>query len=257
METQETAAPLVIVEISPDWTTEIATLDSESLTQSEAIRAIRAVDQETYNEAVEMGRTIATFIERVENLFERYIAPLREPLAVFYEARKSVLDLAKADKKHLALEVGRYQDDQERMRLETQRLLAAEQKRLEEEAQLNAAIEAESSGLSETSLEQILATASSAAAPMAATNLHEGPGRLWTQNVDCSPEERRPSGREARSLRGHRGRASRSAALPRRKSVRTQQARLCGNDHVQRAGMGSQIQVGGFVPEGRVRWRPT
>jgi hypothetical protein len=164
METQE-AALLITVEISPEYSTQIVAWESESLTQSEQIRAMVCTDQESYERAVEQGRTIASFMDRVEKWFEPLISPLRTPLNKIYEARKGVLDVATEDKKHLARIVGKFLDDREREKKRLEAEQAAEARRLQEEAKLNAAVQAEASGLSERAVETILATPVPAAPP--------------------------------------------------------------------------------------------
>lgn len=169
METQE-AAPLITVTLDPQYDTQIVVLESESVTQSDVVRAMTCTDQESYDAAVVKGRLIATFIDRVESWFEPLITPLRSPLDKIYAARKGVLDLATADKKHLAGIVGTFLDEREKERKRLEAEAAAAQRKADEEAKLNAAVQAEQSGLSERAVETILATpAAAAAAPVQQT----------------------------------------------------------------------------------------
>lgn len=153
------------VKFDPQIDVQLATLDSQALTQSEQIRAMAITDQDTYQAAVAQGRLIATFIGEVESCRERLTSPLFVPLNRLRGAFKSVLDVAGADKQYLAGLCGRWDAEQRRLREEKDRRDRVEADRLAQEAKLAAAIKAEDAGLKPEAVEQILSSPVTAVAP--------------------------------------------------------------------------------------------
>lgn len=177
----------VYLEIAPDYDAQIVTHESQALTQSERIRAIVVTDQGTYEQAVEHGRLIATFIAEVEVWFEPFISALRGPLDQFYSAKKGVLDIAKADKAYLAGQVGSFEREQERIRRENERIAREEHDRQERDARINAAVQAEEAGLKPESVERILSEPLRTIAPMAPPTFQKAPGTSGRQYWKAFP----------------------------------------------------------------------
>ena len=153
------------VKLDPQIDTQLATFDSQALTQSEQVRAMTITDQDTYEAAVAQGRLIATFIGEVESCRERITSPLFVPLNRLRGAFKSVLDVAEADKKYLSSLCGKWDATQRMLAQEADRRARVEADRIAQEAKLAAAIKAEVAGLKPAAVEQILNSPVTTVAP--------------------------------------------------------------------------------------------
>jgi hypothetical protein len=179
-------------EAALDFNTQIITYESQSLEQSGKIRALKATNQESYQEVVTWGRLIATFIGEVENSFQPRIDDYRLPLDRLYQAKKSILDVAKGDKDYCAREQGGFEYRERQAQQEKERLARVEQQRQEDEIKLAAAVKAEDAGLKPEAVEQILTAPSRMAAPSVAPTYTKAAGtsvrETWRAEVESFVE---------------------------------------------------------------------
>lgn len=170
--------PHVSIVVRPSYSAEIVQLESESLSSTAEIRALQATDEDAYKRIVEQGRTIATFIKRVEEWFEPYITPLRSQLDAIYGSRKSILDIALGDKKYLAEQVSAFERAQERIRQDNERKQRLEQEQRDKQAKLDSAVAAEQAGASPAAVTRILDSPVTSIAPQAAPTFQKAAGTV-------------------------------------------------------------------------------
>lgn len=197
----ETQKP-IIIEIPADATTRLLTLEEVSLTQSELIRTLTITDEDSYHAVVAQGRLVHTFISDVEVLKKRLCDPLSIPLDSLRASFKSILDLSTADKKFIAELVSQFEQAQKRAKEERQRLLDAENRRVQEQLRLDSAVKAEESGLSPTSVNRILDAPITTAAPVAPPTYQKAAGTAGREYWSAVPSPKDPiCGEELAALR--------------------------------------------------------
>lgn len=129
---------------------------SLALSWPDKAKAIVVSDQPSYDAAVSVGRDIVALRKEIE-------AQFKEPKEKAYAAHKSItamekryLDPLVQAETILKDSIRKFTAEQERIRLENERILREQQARLEEEARLAAAVEAEQAGATEAEVQAVI-----------------------------------------------------------------------------------------------------
>lgn len=160
--------------------TVIAEFESVALKLETEAKAIVVTDQESLDNASAHIQEI----DRREQIWENFI---KRPYDVVFGAYKKILELKKAiagpldsGRTYLKGQVGAFIRKQEAERREQERLLAEEQRKQEDELKLKAAASAETAGVDEKGVQEILSAPSTAPRP-AAPMTYRRPAGLSTR----------------------------------------------------------------------------
>lgn len=141
-------------------------LRSESLTIVERSKAIKIVDQQTYDHAcIVLTEQIIPFRKRLKDYFEGLRKPAYDAYQAVLNKFKDADSPAEQAEKIIKAEIRRFEQDQERLRQELQRKAQEEAENRAKLEQLEAAAMAEEFGASPEKVQQIAAQPVIAVAP--------------------------------------------------------------------------------------------
>jgi len=133
-------------------------LEQQALTWPEKARSIKVVDQQTYNQAATVLIDIATLKKQIVE----HHKPIKDSAFAAHKAavaaEKRLLDPLEEASGIIKRGIGVFEQEQERIRLEAQRKAEEEASRLEEEARLKLAVQAEEMGATEETITEIVNT---------------------------------------------------------------------------------------------------
>lgn len=133
-------------------------LEQQALTWPDKAKAITICDQQSYNQAADLLVSIATLkreiIEHHKPIKETAFAAHKAAVA----AEKRLLDPLAESETILKRGIGTFEMEQERIRREVERKAIEEARRLEEEARLALAVQAEKAGATEETIQEIIET---------------------------------------------------------------------------------------------------
>jgi len=182
MSTQATATPItekesaaLAVHAGTD-PTQIAMFEAESLQLHSQALGIRIVDQDSYNAAVEAGKSAAGFIKRWKEWIQHPYDIVYGTYQRILQTKKAIEGPAEEAKRHCGNEILRWDREQEQARLAEQRRREEQQRQQEEERKLVAAAEAEQAGASEETVQQIVKQQSTAPKPTVAPTYQKAAG---------------------------------------------------------------------------------
>ena len=188
MSTQATATPItenesaaLAVHAGTD-PTQIAMFEAESLQLHSQALGIRIVDQDSYNAAVEAGKSAAGFIKRWKEWIQHPYDVVYGTYQRILQTKKAIEGPAEEAKRHCGNEILRWDSEQEQARLAEQRRREEEQRKQEEERRLAAAAEAEQAGASEETVQQIIEQQSTAPKPTVAPAYQKAAGAAVRSN---------------------------------------------------------------------------
>lgn len=127
-----------------------------ALSWPEKAKAVVVQDQAGYDAAVSLGKDVVALRKEIETQF-------KEPKQKAYDAHKAItamekryLDPLVQAETILKDSIRKFTAEQERIRLENERILREQQARMEEEARLAAAIEAEQAGATQEEVQAVI-----------------------------------------------------------------------------------------------------
>lgn len=137
---------------------EVIEADKASLALSwpEKAKGIIVVDQAGYDVAVEVGRGVVALRKEIETQFAEPKKKANEAHKAITAMEKRYLDPLVEAESILKASIRTFTAAQERIRLENEQRLRAEQARMDEEARIAAAIEAEQAGASEAEVQAVI-----------------------------------------------------------------------------------------------------
>lgn len=162
-------------------------LEQQAMTWPEKARAIAVRDQESYNRAAGLLISIA-------GLEKEIIDHHKEPKQKAFEAHKAIVAAEKRLLEPLAeakgiikRAIGAFEQEQERIRQEAERKAREEAARLEEEARLKLAVQAEEMGAPAETVQEIIDTPMPMAVPAAPRTFQRAAGvstrRIWKWEI--------------------------------------------------------------------------
>jgi hypothetical protein len=147
-------------------TLENTELEKQAISWPDRARAIVIVDQLTYDIAAELIRSIAG----LEHQIIDHHKPVKEAAWAAHKAavaaEKRLLDPLTIAKGIIKSAIGKWEQDQARIRAEAQRIADETARKIEEEARVNLAIQAEQMGATEATTAEIMAKPLPMAAPV-------------------------------------------------------------------------------------------
>lgn len=133
-------------------------LEQQALTWPEKARAIAITNQESYNQAAGLLISIATLKKEIVD----HHKPIKDTAFAAHKAavaaEKRLLDPLVEAETFIKRGLGAFVQEQERLRLEAQRKADEEARRIEEEARLKLAVQAEELGAAEETVQEIVNT---------------------------------------------------------------------------------------------------
>ena len=131
-------------------------LQTQALTWPERAQSITVADQQTYDQATELLKGAAALEKEIKNHYGPLKQAAHEAHKKITAAEKTILDPVQRASTILRGSIGKYVQEQERIRREEERRLAEIARREEEERRLAEAVEAEAQGATEEEVESVL-----------------------------------------------------------------------------------------------------
>lgn len=129
---------------------------STALSWPEKAKAVVVKDQAGYDNAVAMGQDVVTLRKEIEKEFADPKKKAFEAHRAITAMEKKYLDPLVQAETILKDSIRKFTAEQERIRLENERILREQQARMEEEARLAAAVEAEQAGATEAEVQAVI-----------------------------------------------------------------------------------------------------